>query len=480
MKINWHRQHRWSGIVSIFLLMMFCVSGIVLNHRSLVADIEVSRSWLPWWYEFKNWNGGLMRGTVPYQDGVLIYGVNGIWLTDGSGGRVRDFNAGLPPAADCRQVRGIAVCDSSYYAATTMGIYRLESGLWRGVPLPMEDDERLSDITAKDDTLVVVGRSNLYVMDPVSRSFTMVNVKSAPMMDDKVSLFRTVWMLHSGELFGLVGRLVVDFVAVILIILSITGLVHWLLPKFIRWLRLRYRRIKVPVKTMRNNMMLHNHIGRFTIVVTLLIVITGWCLRPPVMIALALNKTSAIPGTSLDSDNPWHDKLRMLRYDRECDEWLLSTSEGFFVLDNLTAQPHKLDVRLPVSVMGLNVFEKDADGDWLVGSFSGMYRWNRKTGRVQDYFTGAVPDDVNGPPFGKYAVSGYSDKFNTVVEYHDGTEAIVQPEKMNNLPMSIWNVALEAHSGRLFMGSIATYVFVFIVGLIIAWCLWSGWKSRRS
>ena len=48
------------------------------------------------------------------------------------------------------------------------------------------------------------------------------------------------------------------------------------------------------------------------------------------MIPLALTKTPALPGTSLDSPNPWHDKLRMVRYDDMCGDWLLSTSEVLF------------------------------------------------------------------------------------------------------------------------------------------------------
>ena len=62
-----------------------------------------------------------------------------------------------------------------------------------------------------------------------------------------------------------------------------------------------------------------------------------------------------------------------------------------------------------------------------------------------------------------------------VAEYYDGTTFAPQPATMNQLPMSLWNVALEVHSGRIFIGSIATYVFIFFMGLIAIWCLWSGW-----
>lgn len=110
----------------------------------------------------------------------------------------------------------------------------------------------------------------------------------------------------------------VDFIAVILVLLCITGVVFAIRPKQKALLRLSLK--------------LHDKIGRYTIAVTLLIVLTGWCLRPPVMIALVLNKIPAIPGTTLRSNNPWNDKLRMIRYDKDEHDWLVSTSEGFYSL----------------------------------------------------------------------------------------------------------------------------------------------------
>lgn len=36
-----------------FFMLMFCLSGILLNHRSLIKDVDVSRKYLPSRYEFK-------------------------------------------------------------------------------------------------------------------------------------------------------------------------------------------------------------------------------------------------------------------------------------------------------------------------------------------------------------------------------------------------------------------------------------------
>ena len=113
---------------------------------------------------------------------------------------------------------------------------------------------------------------------------------------------------------------------------------------------------------MQQSFRLHDRIGRYTIILTLLIALTGWCLRPPVMIALVLNKIPALPGTTLKRENPWHDKLRMIRYDDSCHDWLLSTSQGFYSLNMSNAKVKALASAPPVSVMGLNVLQKDMKG----------------------------------------------------------------------------------------------------------------------
>ena len=64
MKSKWRKQHKWLGIGMSFSMLMFCVSGILLNHRSLIKDVNVSRKYLPSRYEYRNWNSGLLRGTL--------------------------------------------------------------------------------------------------------------------------------------------------------------------------------------------------------------------------------------------------------------------------------------------------------------------------------------------------------------------------------------------------------------------------------
>ncbi len=488
-RATWRKHHKWLGIVFSFFLMMFCLSGIVLNHREAVREIDISRKWLPSRYEYRRWNNGLLRGTLSYTDNdrgrrVLVYGTGGLWQTDSSASAFADFNPGLPQGADSRQIRAaIQTADSRLYALSPFGLYRhdINAG-WQHVSLPEGDGEMLTDMTCRGDTLVVLGRSHLYVAERSCDRFRKIRLQAPTDYEGRISLFRTVWMLHTGELFGLPGKLVMDAVAVILMLLCATGILCWLLPEYMQRRRSQGRTATTAARWTRLSLLWHDKIGRMTLVLTLLIAATGWSLRPPVLIALASCTTPALPGSSLDSPNPWNDKLRMIRYDAACGEWLLSTSEGFYTLKSIDGVPQKLEHTPPVSVMGLNVWQQDAQGRWLCGSFSGLFVWDRAHDTVTDWFTGEAPECEVGPPFGKRAISGFSADLGDeafAVEYSDGTAALPQPEYLAMLPMSLWNLALEVHNGRIYIGTAATYVFVFFTGLAIVWILWSGWKLRR-
>ena len=76
-KSTWKKQHKWWGLVLTFFLLMFCVSGLVLNHPALFSSVNVSRGMLPGSYEYRQWNNGLMRGTVKWQG--LMPATSGAW-----------------------------------------------------------------------------------------------------------------------------------------------------------------------------------------------------------------------------------------------------------------------------------------------------------------------------------------------------------------------------------------------------------------
>lgn len=533
---TWKKYHRWLGLVLSVFMLVFCVSGIILNHREVFSGCEVSRKWLPASYYIKNFNNGVVKGTVVKKsaahslssencDSVLVYGCAGVFLTDSRLSTWQDFNAGLPESIDERNVRHVVKAkDGSLWCAALRDVYRYDenSHRWKKVELP-GNEERIMDVALAKDSMTVVAltRSRVFTIVPFVQYGEIVKIgKSssetyrveskiipAPKKyEPKTTLFKLVWHLHSGEFFGLPGKLVVDAIALVLIVLSITGILLFILPYGIR--RAKKLAAKARMKRLGKqfawNMKWHNKIGYVTIVLTLWIAITGMCLRPPLMVPLVLSK---LPQAVGEDGNVWQDKLRAIRWDAVQGDWLVSTSEGFLRVDEDFSQAPKMlpDDECPkLSPMGVTVFESDGKGGWIVGSFRGIYRWNpvnHSLNQILDYFTGKPSEETSMIPISDNLVCGYSEDFlggkPLVFDFAKGVEdakgqAVAlcndEPKKSRNeesmsdlicetAPMSLWNVALELHVGRCyspFLGPLSD-LFVFLSGLLITLVLLSGY-----
>lgn len=533
---TWKKYHRWLGLVLSVFMLVFCVSGIILNHREVFSGCEVSRKWLPASYHIKNFNNGVVKGTVVKKsaahslssencDSVLAYGCAGVFLTDSRLSTWQDFNAGLPESIDERNVRHVVKAkDGSLWCAALRDVYRYDenSHRWKKVELP-GNEERIMDVALAKDSMTVVAltRSRVFTIVPFVQYGEIVKIgKSssetyrveskiipAPKKyEPKTTLFKLVWHLHSGEFFGLPGKLVVDAIALVLIVLSITGILLFILPYGIRRAKklVAKARMKRLGKQFAWNMKWHNKIGYVTIVLTLWIAITGMCLRPPLMVPLVLSK---LPQAVGEDGNVWQDKLRAIRWDAVQGDWLVSTSEGFLRVDEDFSQAPKMlpDDECPkLSPMGVTVWESDGKGGWIVGSFRGIYRWNpvnHSLNQILDYFTGKPSEETSMIPISDNLVCGYSEDFlggkplvfdfakgvedakgQAVALCNDEPKTSRNEESMSDLicetaPMSLWNVALELHVGRCyspFLGPLSD-LFVFLSGLLITLVFLSGY-----
>lgn len=483
----WVRLHKWIGLPAVLFLILFCLSGIVLNHREAVTDWEVNRNLLPKSYAFDHWNKGLMRGTLRLTDTahsempVMIYGVGGAWLTDTVGSQVLDFNLGLPKGAENRKLRSAATnTRNQMFAVNYKHVYARHGHLpWEELPLSEAYNEHFSDLTTKGDTLVVVGHSHLYLATPPYDAFRKITLRGTYDTDTRPTLSRAMNLFHSGQLFGLGGRLFVDAIALVFTFLLLSSI----LASAIHRGRIRRKLHRW-----------HNFFGRKTIVLTFLLCLTGLALHPSLMKLVGHWRIPAIPHTRLSNENAWNNCLRMLRWDNKKGDWLLSTSEGFFCLpahaldeDATPADliPQALPFAPSTHKMELSVWECLPDGSWAMGTSQGLFTWNRKANLRADFITGATTQITNDPVLSNYLnVSGFSKDLNntlTTVDYHTGTCAIPQPEQLATLPMSFGQLSLDIHNGRIltFLET-AHIIYIFIAGLIICLTLWSGWILRGN
>ena len=206
--------------------------------------------------------------------------------------------------------------------------------------------------------MVVLSRSNVFSSEYPYDKFTKSTLKSPVDYDGKVSLFRTIWRLHSGELFGEFGKIIVDLLGVAVIIFSITGLIIFIFPKIVRRLKSKGKKFSGYIATLRPSYKWHGKLGYWLTALILILFISGTFLRPPLLIAIIRSNVKPLPFTTLDSSNPWNDKLRCINYDTLKSEFILYTSEGFYTMETLTSQPKRIISAPRVSVMGVNVMKQ--------------------------------------------------------------------------------------------------------------------------
>lgn len=490
------RLHKWPAFVVSFIAIQFAISGIVMNHREWFSSFEVKRAYLPNNYTYSNWNLASVRGGFQVgADSTLIYGNVGAILKVQN--QFNTINTGFKKGADNRKIYKVVKYKNKLIAATHFGLF--ETGMtkinWKEIPIPVEN-KRLTDVCVKGDSIIVLSRSIALVSTDLV-AFSTIQFKAPSTFKKKTSAFNFLWELHSGELFGFLGKLFVDFLGIVTIILSVTGLLHFMIPKRIKVRKKKNKNISKLKLLFKSNLKWHNVLGYSFILFMLINTIAGMFLRPPLLIPIANKEVKIIPGTHLDSPNAWYDKLRRIDWNAEGNFFLLSTKNGFYKLANsLNAIPETIDSQPPVSVMGCNVLEPLNSKSYLVGSFSGLFYWDVETGYVRNFLTNAQylkPKKVT-KPVSDFMVAGLirTEKEGWYCDYNSGMVSLngykpwpMPEEYVGDATISLWNLCLEIHTGRIYESFLGMFyiLFVPISGICLVLVLLSGliiWLRRRK
>ena len=485
---TFRKLHKWPGVIITIFAIHFALSGIIMNHRSFFSGMELSRKWLPNTYEYQNWNQAALRGGVSIgKDSLLLFGNIGAWTRIAD--RFTDFNQGFPKGIDNRKINQLIRFKNEWVAATQFGLFRRRdiAGEWQDVPLP-QTGERLVDLFVKQDTLMILSRSNLLKSTDLVHFDTII-LPAPEGYTRSAGLFNTLWELHSGELFGTAGKLLVDLLGIVTILLSVTGLLHFFLPSLIK----RKKRISgssgVLPLTYRQNLRWHNVVGYTACLFLIINTMAGMFLRPPLLIPIVNTRVGIIPRTHLDNDNPWNDKLRRGTWNEHLESYLFSTSEGFYAInENLTNSAVRMKLQPPVSLMGCNVLVPIDSTGYLIGSFSGLFAWDAVDGRVEDFFSGKPYEAPSGMsrPVSANMVTGYvKDELNQewIFDYNQGIQAIgrsviwdMPTHVKEKSPISLWNLSLEIHTGRILEPFIGMFYLLYIplAGICVLMVLISG------
>ena len=496
------KYHKWPGLIISFILTYYAISGITMNHRELISGIDINRNVLPKEYHYKNWNLSALKGNqIISKDSILMYGNIGIWITDSLMTEFSDFNMGFPKGIDNRKISDVHyTTNQNLYAATFFGLYYFDKNTqeWNKIPLETEI-ERFVSIISKGDSVIAMNRSYIFIGldEGYNTKFEKIQLKAPKDYKNNIGLFETVWHIHSGGIFGLPGKLFVDFIGLLIIVLSIMGNIYFFSPKLIKRRKRKEKSAKKLVSTFKWSLKWHNKVGAWFIIFLVLLTLTGMFLRPPLLLTIASTEIPAITFTHLDQPNPWHDDLRDIIYSPEKDVFVLAGYNGMYKLTSLNSTPKLYDLQPPISIMGINVFEKYNEDNYLIGSFSGLFLWNPVNSVIKN-FVSAEPYKGSsvGRPTGDVVITGLLKDINQnmyLVDYNNGISSLKHnisfskmPENIiAETPISLWNLALEIHTGRIFSFLLSGFYILIVplTGITSVIVLLSGyllWRKKKK
>jgi len=490
------KYHKWPALVFTLFFLLFAISGILMNHRQTIARIDINRKYLPKNYQLRNWNLASVKGVRTISDdSIIFYGGVGIWLTNSNIDNWIPLMDGIPEGSDFRKTFDLEVTPNGMLAATRFGLYWLGKGEnhWVKLHLP-PNDQFCTSVELIDSNIYITTRNSIYCSSCLTLQFTPIDVKTPLGAKKEISTFKLFWNIHSGEILGIPGRLIADLAALAMIFLSITGIIYFISPKLIKKYheRFRFRRLK---RTTRFSYKWHLKLGAIATILLIVSGLTGIFLRPPFLLSIA--NGSITLNNSVTNKYYWHDKLRDIRFDPHRKRFILATSDGLYYCTDFSEPLTKFPVQPPISVMGINVLEPLDSGFYLVGSFSGLYRWDPDTGKTFNYLTGNLHSNSHGlrKPLGENVVSGYAliSGLEYSFDYDKGMVALHHDKPLPPMPLTVansfkfplWNLAQEFHTGRIFSFMLGDFYILVVplTGISLVLVVVSGflmWYKRKN
>lgn len=233
--LKYRRAHRWLGKTIVVFVVFLALSGIVINHS---GDMGLDRRYVSW-----SWLLDAYGLAAPAPTASFVAGDRRVTLL---GGRLfldgAEVSEALPSLGGAVTVGPLLAIGGG-----TRVLVLLETGdLVEAIdlaPLLAGDIDRVG---LSGNRVVLDAGGTRYRSDPDVALFETWQASgpesvawsdATPPGDDELAVLEAAWRgrgitverllldLHSGRIFGLLGKLLLDLVAVIMIVLSVSGLI---------------------------------------------------------------------------------------------------------------------------------------------------------------------------------------------------------------------------------------------------------------
>ncbi|QZE14530.1 PepSY domain-containing protein [Halosquirtibacter laminarini] len=485
--------HKYLGIILILFFGIMSITGILLNHPQNIENISVPKELIPDTYIPNNWNRSSLKGAIQ-TDSLkwIIYGRQGVFHYNKSNKKLQPYMAGDYPTSAwgkrCNDILYIPEKDI-LISATNQGLFKYDNNQWNSIKLPTHDNEIIR-ITKSKQHIYTLTKSHIYQSNYQSNTLNFKKItllkKSQQANYSLISLF---FELHDGSIWGMTGRIVWDIASIILFFLSISAFYIWYYPK--KWKRNRKKKKKLDGEKKARSFYLkyHKKIGWYSLPLSIIITITGMFLTPIFMMLIIHIDLHGNTFHLLKKENPWHDQIRNGYFDNKNEKLLLDCKDGVWYGNPKDHKSpfEKFDIPIPIFGMGTTVFTQKDNGNWLVGSFSGLWEWNPISNRTKPILK--VPKQKKpGRPASTFVTSYVKlpDGKNYIFGHYKGlcdtdgktlSKVFPMPDIVKaDVKLPLWNFLFEIHNGRIFRSIIGPFYILIVplLGLLSCFMLISG------
>ena len=484
--------HKYIGLLLLVVLMIMSATGILLNHPTFFAGWNLPQGFLGDSYRYENWNRFSYRDGLVLEDGsIIIGGKLGVFYGKPAEGALKALNKGLPGSLFYRDTFSLLAVKEEgggrLYAGTRGGLYSLIQGdsSWKKVATP-SGKEHIVDLVSTNGKILAFTPFSCLVLDKTKQRpvFTEMLVPF-PEAGQRIPGYHFLFALHSGKLFGTLGKLVIDTVGAVLIFLCLTSFYIWFFPKGRRRLPSRKGK-KVYAFSFRN----HLKIGVWFALPLLVLAVSGAFIRPPLII---LANSWQVPLHWMGHEAHEIQKAEMIGNDR----LIVATRNGWYrgTID-LTTPFEQFTPPFPVFGMGTTVLAKLTDHTLLAGSFSGLYYWNLDYDITLD-LQGAPVSQTESMRPGEIMAAGALIQNETLIGYADYREGMqdnkstplsvqnLWPKEFSTGEISLYHFLFEIHNGRFLRDFIGKWYILFIplTGIFLITVIVTGvfdWLWRKK
>ncbi len=434
--------HKYLGLPIAIMMIYMSISGILLNHPSLIKHFDAPAFLLPPDMKVNNWGRGAVLTSAKLGDTLLVGGKLGVFKLFGDD--VIEMNNGLPSSVQTGTIFSLFhdTLTSKIYAGSSSGLFCFDTANNEWIHVEGVRG-KISVVSRFDSLLTAVSADTVYQLTNENWSRTTLT-KNGVLKPKKHSRIEYLFGLHSGELLGLPGRIFMDGIALIFISLSITGIGLMFFPKWTR------KKIKRQVKFHYTH---HKKWGVLLIIPMLIIPVTGFFMRPPFMMLFREPAPKQMESPQI-TEIPLHEDIVSI-IEQE-DSLHIVTKKHLYITSGFGEKLIE-KAKLPVHPMGAYGAVAENDSTLLIGSFSGLLRYSH--GEFYNYYGG---DKINRTQFrktGPYQVSGVMnvggeikiiDLRKGVFDLIDSLPLAAMPEVIQKRSTySLWNFLFELHNGRI-------------------------------